>query len=94
MRAVYPIAIHKDPTSSYGVTVPDLPGCFSAGETVEEAISMAREAIEGHAEVLADDGEAVAPPSPIERYRSDPDFADAFWAVVEVELERALEPVA
>ena len=33
----YPIVIHKDPESCYGVTVPDLPGCFSAGNTVEEA---------------------------------------------------------
>lgn len=29
----YPIAIHKDKNSCYGVTIPDLPGCFSAGDT-------------------------------------------------------------
>ncbi|MFC1574414.1 type II toxin-antitoxin system HicB family antitoxin, partial [Candidatus Latescibacterota bacterium] len=28
----YPIVIHKDKNSSYGVIVPDLPGCFSSGE--------------------------------------------------------------
>ncbi|MDW8232800.1 MAG: type II toxin-antitoxin system HicB family antitoxin, partial [Roseiflexaceae bacterium] len=28
----YPVVVHKDPESDYGVTVPDLPGCFSAGE--------------------------------------------------------------
>jgi hypothetical protein len=31
----YPVVLHKDPDSGYGVTVPDLPGCFSAGKTVK-----------------------------------------------------------
>ena len=42
----FPIVIHKDETSAYGVTVPDLPGCFSAGDTPEDAIVSAQEAIE------------------------------------------------
>lgn len=33
----YPIIIHNDKDSDYGVTVPDLPGCFSAGTTPDEA---------------------------------------------------------
>ena len=49
----YWIVIHKDPGSCYGVTVPDLPGCFSAGDTFEEALDMAREAIEFFIEVFA-----------------------------------------
>jgi len=46
----YPIFIHKDKNSDYGVTIPDIPGCFSAGSTVEEAIKNAHEAIECHLE--------------------------------------------
>jgi predicted RNase H-like HicB family nuclease len=38
----YPIVIHKDSGSDYGVTFPDIPGCFSAGSTIEEAINMAQ----------------------------------------------------
>jgi len=34
----YPITLQKDPGSDYGATVPDLPGCFSAGETMESAL--------------------------------------------------------
>ena len=34
----YPIAIHKESGSDYGVAVPDLPGCFSAGSTIDEAM--------------------------------------------------------
>lgn len=38
----YPIIIHKDPESDFGITVPDLPGCFSAGSTMEEALQNFR----------------------------------------------------
>ena len=52
----FPIVIHKDRDSDYGVTVPDLPGCFSAGNTTDEALSNAIEAIECHIEGLLLDG--------------------------------------
>ena len=38
-----PAALHKDSHSAYGVTIPDLPGCFSYGDTIEEAISNTAE---------------------------------------------------
>jgi len=42
----YPIAIESgDSKHAYGVVVPDLPGCFSAGDTLDEALTNAREAI-------------------------------------------------
>ena len=53
----YPVVVHKDPHSDYGVTVPDLPGCFSAGETLDEALQEVVEAIEAHLEGLLLDGE-------------------------------------
>lgn len=40
----YLAVIHKDPGSYYGVTIPDLPGCFSAGDTFEDAAAQAQEA--------------------------------------------------
>ena len=59
----YPIVIHKDKGFDYGVTVPDLPGCFSAGGTIDEAMEMAREAIELHLEGLIELGEVVPDPA-------------------------------
>lgn len=53
----YPVVIHKDTESDDGVTVPDLPGCFSAGETLDEALQEVVEAIECHLEGLLADGE-------------------------------------
>ena|SRR5437763_502615 len=56
--------IHKDPGSDYGVSFPDLPGCISAGPTIDEAIVMAREALALHIGGLLEEGEQVPPPSP------------------------------
>ena len=84
----FPIAIHKDPDSDYGVTVPDLPGCFSAGSTIDEAMLMAREAIELYLDTLIDDGREIPEPSSIESLRANPDFADAIWAIVAADYKR------
>jgi predicted RNase H-like HicB family nuclease len=82
----YPVVIHKDRDSHYGVTVPDLPGCFSAGKTVDEALSNAVEAIECHIEGLMLDAEPIPTPRTVEVHKADPDFADGVWALVDVDL--------
>jgi predicted RNase H-like HicB family nuclease len=84
----YPIVIHKDPTSDYSVTIPDLPGCFSAGSTIEEAISMAQEAAECHIEGMLIDSEPIPTPSDIEVYRNKPDYRDGIWALVAVDISK------
>ena len=80
----YPIVIHKERGSDYGVTVPDLPGCFTAGRTLDEALAMAREAIELHLEGLIEQGEAVPRPHAIEDYKDEPQYKSGTWAVVSV----------
>ena len=87
---IYPVVIHKDPTSDYGVTVPDLPGCFSAGTTMEDALTQAVEAIECHLEGLLSDGAPILLPSDTERYCNNPDFADGIWASVTFDSSRLL----
>jgi predicted RNase H-like HicB family nuclease len=82
------VAIHKDPGSSYGVCVPDLPGCITAGDTIEEALIMAKEAIELYLEGMLDDGrELPDPTSDIDQLRANPDYADAIWGAVRVDLD-------
>ena len=76
----YPVVIHKDKDSDYGVTVPDLPGCFSAGETMEAALDNVVEAIECHLEGLLFDGESIPEPHAIEDHQLNPDFAKGTWA--------------
>ncbi len=84
----YPIFIHKDESSDYGVIVPDLPGCFSAGSTIEEAIHNAREAIECHLEELLMDNESIPLKNSIEQYLDDPDLKDGVLALVEIDISR------
>ena len=81
----YPIVIHKDRRSDFGVTVPDLPGCFSAGRTIDEALEMAREAIELHLEGIIEDGGVAPLPTSLEKLRHNPDYADGTWALVTVD---------
>ena len=84
----YPIVIHKDPDSDYGVTVPDLPGCFSGGQTMDEAIENAVEAIECHIEGLLVDGETIPRPQSVEYHNDNTDFAGGAWAVVTVDVAK------
>ena len=84
----YPIVVHKDANSDYGVTVPDLPGCFSAGETMDEALTNAVEAIELHLEGMLIDQEPLPLPKTIEEHQQNPDYADGVWALVTVDLSR------
>lgn len=55
----YRVLLRKEPEGGYTVLVPSLPGCVTYGETVEEAIEMAREAIELYLESLAAHGEEI-----------------------------------
>jgi predicted RNase H-like HicB family nuclease len=84
----YPVVIHKDKDSDYGVTVPDLPGCFSAGESMEDALENAAEAILCHAEGMMMDGQPIPPPTSIENYRNDDAYKDGIWALVTVDFSK------
>lgn len=85
----YPVAIEPgDPKHAWGVTVPDLPGCFSAGETIEEALDNAHDAILFHIEGLIDDGEAIPEAASIDKYRRKREFRGRVWAFVEVDLSQ------
>ncbi len=56
----YTIILHPDPDEGgYTVTVPALPGCVTQGETLEEAIAMAKDAIRLYIESLRADGEVI-----------------------------------
>lgn len=83
----FPAVIHKDEESGYGVTVPDLPGCFSAGDTLEEAIESAHEAVACHIEGLLMDGEQVPEQAPLEVHQANED-GDGVWALVAVDISK------
>lgn len=55
----YKIFLHKEPEGAYTVTVPALPGCITYGENVDDAISMAKEAISLYISDLKEKGESI-----------------------------------
>lgn len=83
------IAIHKDDGTVFGVTVPDIPGVHSWGESLGEAIENTKVAIASHVETLRALGEAEHfTCSTVEELSANPDYAGAVWAKVEVDLPR------
>lgn len=85
---LYPIAIEKPANTNecYGVIVPDIAGCFSAGDTLDEAVKNAHEAIILHLDMLADEGEDIPQATNITSHQDNPDYQGMIWALVEVDL--------
>ena len=84
----FPVVLHTDDGVRFGVTVPDLPGCFSAGDTFDEALDSVVEAIDLHLEGLIEEGGEVPIPRRLSEHRVNPDFAEGVWAAVEVNVSR------
>jgi len=76
----YPAYFRRTNSGGYSVDFPDLPGCISAGEDLEEAMAMAREALSLHLYGMAEDGESIPDPSDPEKLEGE---AGAFIAPVE-----------
>jgi len=55
----YLIIVHPDADEGFWTEVPSLPGCGSQGETVDEAVAMTKDAIQGYLESLRKHGEVV-----------------------------------
>jgi predicted RNase H-like HicB family nuclease len=55
----YRVLLRKEPEGGYTAIVPTLPGCVTFGDTIEEAIAMAKEAIELYLESLKSHGEEI-----------------------------------
>lgn len=81
---LYPVIVHKDAGSAYGVVLPDFPGCFTAGDTLEEALANAQEAVELYFEGERD---AVAPPpSSIDAVLGSEDARDGAVLLADIDL--------
>jgi predicted RNase H-like HicB family nuclease len=82
----YPILIEEGTEkAAFGVVVPDLPGCFSAGDTLDEALEAAKEAAAAWIDAALDRGMPVPPPSSLAAVRNLRGYKG--WAVGVVDLE-------
>lgn len=65
--AQYQAILEGNEKSGYSVRFPHFPGCVTAGDTIDQALFMAQEALELHIEGLLEDGENVT----LARYHRD-----------------------
>jgi antitoxin HicB len=59
MQYTYKLHLHKETEGGFMVNVPALPGCITQGDTIDDAIAMAKEAIELYIEELKERGEEI-----------------------------------
>jgi predicted RNase H-like HicB family nuclease len=80
MKSKYPVAIELgNEQTAFGVVVPDLPGCFSAGDTLEEAIKNSKEAIAAWIEITLDAGGEIPVPGELSDHQKNPEFTGWTW---------------
>lgn len=93
----YPVAIEPgSDTTAFGVVVPDLPGCFSAGDTLDEAMAGAEEAAAAWIDATLDAGQPAPAPTSLDAIRCTPDYAGWTFGVITVDpalLDDAAERV-
>jgi predicted RNase H-like HicB family nuclease len=77
--------LRKDQNSDFGVEFPDLPGCISAGHTIEEARAMAAEALAGHVAGLQEMGLPVPVPSTMDQLADDSNRDNAILFLVDLD---------
>jgi len=84
----YPVVIHKDEHSDFGVSIPDISGCYTAGSTYDEALTNAIEAIECHLEGLLIDNESIPVGTTIDHWIKEEEFQGGVWAFVDIDLSQ------
>lgn len=80
------VAIHKNEDSCYGVTVPDLPGCFSAGDSVSEALTNVYQAIKSHLENINEDSISFPVSKDTNVHLNNEDYKEADWYLIDINL--------
>lgn len=82
---LYPIYVHKDANSAYGVTFPDFPGCFSGADEARDIPRLAQEAVEAH---FFGDSDPIPTPSTPDQWAHSEDYQGGFWMLVDIDLSK------
>lgn len=82
MKRRYPVILHTDDGTAYGLTIPDIPGCFTAGKTLDEALASVQEAVEA----CLFDADTAPQASPATAILTTADAEGGVLAFVEVDL--------
>ncbi len=83
MTKRYLVVYAKCKGSNFSGHAPDVLGCVSVGDTLEEMNAMMREALESHLSGMLEDGETIPEPTTTDVELTDEDFEDAEYLVVQ-----------
>lgn len=87
-KYVYPVIFDPNELGGYTVTFPDLPGCVTEGDTLEEALKMAAEAMALHLYGMEQDGDEIPSPSDPSKVRLPEDAGPgAFVTLIQAKTE-------
>ncbi|MGS7838843.1 type II toxin-antitoxin system HicB family antitoxin [Stenotrophomonas maltophilia] len=78
-----------DERTAWGVVVPDLPGCFSAADTLDDALSAAEEAALAWIDVALDEGRSIPAPSAPQKIAAEAS-KDIHWILAYICIDPAL----
>jgi len=91
-KYIYPAVFDPDERGSehgFTVTFPDLPGCITEGDSLEDALSMAQEALQLHLYGMEEDGDAIPAPTPPEKVTApEGGFVTLIQAIMPLVRER------
>lgn len=87
MKTKYTIAIEKgNDQMAYGVLFPDLEGCLSAGDSFEEAVSNAKEALDFHLVSLIKDGVEIPIPKHLSEHAKNPEYEGLILTTIDTSV--------
>ena len=86
MATQYFPAIVEAGGEGFGVFFPDLPGCTSAGDTIENAARNAKDALRGHIAAMVRDGDPIPKQRPLDQIEHDPEVVEVARILVEVDI--------
>ena len=86
MATRYFMAIIEAGNSGFGVVFPDLPGCVSAGDTIEEAARNAEESLGLHLRGMIEDGDEIPSATAPDQIKADPEVMEVARLLVRGEL--------
>ncbi|HQT86881.1 MAG: hypothetical protein B7Z58_04840 [Acidiphilium sp. 37-64-53] len=82
----YPIAIEPGTDqTAFGIAIPDLPGCFSAGDTLDEALTAAEQAAAAWIDATLDAGGPIPKPTSLDAIRTNPDYAGWSFGIITID---------
>ncbi|MEO5372920.1 MAG: type II toxin-antitoxin system HicB family antitoxin [Alphaproteobacteria bacterium] len=82
----FPAIVESGEEPGYSVFFPDLPGCTSAGDTIELAAINAEDALRGHLALMLRDNDPIPTQRPLDQIEHDPDVTEVARIMVRADL--------